>query len=74
MNKINLFDVLPLYRGNCWDGGCYLSKASVISRDPEDPDHFGKQNVGIYRMQVIGKDMLNIQPLIFHDLAVHFRR
>lgn len=72
--NINLFDILPLYRGNCWDGGCYLSKGCVISRDPEDPDNFGKQNVGIYRMQVIGKDTLNIQPLIFHDLAVHFRR
>jgi UbiD family decarboxylase len=30
----------------------------VVSRDPLDPDNFGKQNVGIYRMEVKGKRKL----------------
>lgn len=60
---INLFDILPLFRINQGDGGYYLDKACVISRDLEDPDNFGKQNVGIYRMQVKGKDRLGIQPV-----------
>ncbi|MDO3661661.1 phenolic acid decarboxylase BsdC [Bacillus sp. C28GYM-DRY-1] len=71
---INLFDILPLFRINQGDGGYYLDKACVISRDLEDPDNFGKQNVGIYRMQVKGKDRLGIQPVPQHDIAIHLRQ
>lgn len=71
---INLFELLPLFRINRHDGGFYLSKASVISRDPEDPDNFKKQNVGIYRLQVKGKDLLGIQALPFHDISIHLRK
>ena len=48
-NPVNLYELLPLYRINEYDGGFYIDKANVVSRDPSDPDHFGKQNVGIYR-------------------------
>ncbi|MEK4689638.1 phenolic acid decarboxylase BsdC [Bacillus sp. FSL W8-1202] len=71
---INLFDILPLFRINQGDRGYYLDKACVISRDLEDPDNFGKQNVGIYRMQVKGKDRLGIQPVPQHDIAIHLRQ
>ncbi|MED4788850.1 phenolic acid decarboxylase BsdC [Bacillus atrophaeus] len=71
---INLFDLLPLFRINQGDGGYYLDKACVISRDLDDPDNFGKQNVGIYRMQVKGKDRLGIQPVPQHDIAIHLRQ
>ncbi|MGF9971016.1 UbiD family decarboxylase [Bacillus sp. SJZ110] len=71
---INLFDILPLFRINQGDGGYYLDKACVISRDLEDPDNFSKQNVGIYRMQVKGKDRLGIQPVPQHDIAIHLRQ
>ncbi|MHC5548290.1 phenolic acid decarboxylase BsdC [Bacillus subtilis] len=71
---INLFDILPLFRINQGDGGYYLDKACVISCDLEDPDNFGKQNVGIYRMQVKGKDRLGIQPVPQHDIAIHLRQ
>jgi len=57
-DDINIFDLLPLFRLNDGDGGFYLDKACVVSRDPTDPDHFGKQNVGIYRMEVKGKRKL----------------
>ncbi|WAH37081.1 non-oxidative hydroxyarylic acid decarboxylases subunit C [Alicyclobacillus dauci] len=70
---VNLFDILPLFRLNQYDGGFYIDKACVISRDPSDPDNFGKQNVGIYRIQVKGKDSLGIQPVPQHDIAIHFR-
>ncbi|WP_037577729.1 non-oxidative hydroxyarylic acid decarboxylases subunit C [Phaeacidiphilus oryzae] len=71
---VNLFDVLPLFRLNDGDGGFYLDKAAVVSRDPEDPDHFGKQNVGTYRIEVIGRDRLAFQPVPVHDIAIHLRK
>ncbi len=35
---INLYDLLPVYRINEYDGGFYLAKASVASRDPQHGD------------------------------------
>lgn len=72
--EINLFEVLPLYRINKWDGGFFISKASVVTRDPDFPDDFNKQNVGTYRIQVKGKDRIGIQALAFHDIAIHLRK
>lgn len=71
---IDLFQILPLYRLNSYDAGCYIDKGAVVSRDPDDPRHFGKQNVGIYRIQVKDKDRLGIQPLAAHDIGLHLRR
>ncbi|MEV5474810.1 non-oxidative hydroxyarylic acid decarboxylases subunit C [Streptomyces sp. NPDC052207] len=68
---IDLFQLLPLFRLNNYDVGCYIDKAVVISRDPDDPEHFGKQNAGIYRIQVKDKDRLGIQPLAAHDIGMH---
>lgn len=73
-DDINLFDILPLFRLNDGDGGFYLDKASVVSRDPTDPDHFGKQNVGVYRIQVKGKRKLALQPVPMHDIAIHLNK
>lgn len=70
---INLFDILPLFRLNQFDGGFYIGKASVVTRDPNDPDHFGKQNVGIYRMQIKGRDRIGVLPSAFHDMGIHLR-
>jgi 4-hydroxybenzoate decarboxylase len=71
---INLFEVLPLYRINEQDGGFFISKASVVSGDPEFPDDFNKQNVGTYRIQVKDKDRLGIQALAMHDIAVQLEK
>lgn len=71
---INLFEVLPLFRVNTYDGGFYISKAIIVSRDPEDPESFDKQNAGTYRIQVKGKDLVGIQPLPFHDIAIHLKK
>ncbi|GEO24318.1 phenolic acid decarboxylase subunit C [Alicyclobacillus acidoterrestris] len=72
--NINLFDIIPLFRLNQGDSACFIDKACVISRDPDDPEHFGKQNVGIYRLQVKGKDRLGIQPIPTHDIGIHLRK
>ncbi len=70
---VDLFSVLPLFRLNDGDGGFYLDKASVVSRDPDTPDDFGKQNVGTYRIEVIGANRLAFQPVPVHDVALHLR-
>jgi 4-hydroxy-3-polyprenylbenzoate decarboxylase len=46
----------------CWpeDGGPYLTLTGVITRDPES----GVRNVGMYRVQVLGKN----------ELAMHWQR
>lgn len=69
-DHINLFDLMALYRINEQDGGFFLSKASVITGDPEEPDNFNKLNVGTYRIQIKDKDRVGIQALAFHDIAV----
>ena len=66
---INLYELLPLYRINEYDGGFYIAKASIVSRDPGDPEDFNKQNVGIYRIQVHGPDRLTILAVPAHDLG-----
>ncbi|MDR0347226.1 MAG: UbiD family decarboxylase [Coriobacteriales bacterium] len=71
---INLFEVLPLYRINEQDGGFFISKASVITGDPEFPDDFNKLNVGTYRIQVKDKDTVGIQALAMHDIAVQLAK
>ena len=68
-DEINLYDLLPLYRINEYDGGFYIAKANVVSRDPLDPDNFDKQNVGIYRIQVHGPDCFSVLSSPLHDLA-----
>jgi len=72
--EVNVFDVLPLFRLNDGDGGFYIDKAAVVSKDPEDPDDSGKQNVGIYRIEVKGKRKLALQPVPMHDIAEHLRK
>ena len=72
-NPVNLYELLPLYRINEYDGGFYIDKANVVSRDPSDPDHFGKQNVGIYRIQVHGPDIFSLDAVPSHDMGQHIR-
>lgn len=73
-DDVNLFDILPLYRINEQDAGFFISKASVITADPEEPDNFDKLNVGTYRIQVKGKNRVGIQALAFHDIAVQLEK
>jgi len=70
----NLLELLPIYKVNENDGGFYLSKASVVSADPDEPDNFDKVNVGIYRLQVQDEDTIAMQGLPFHDIAIHIRK
>jgi len=70
---INLYEMMPLFRINQNDGGCYFSKACVVSQDPDDPDNMDKENVGIYRVMVQGPDTLGMQGLPYHDFARHLK-
>ncbi len=72
--NINLFDILPLYRINDQDGGFFISKASVVTGDPEEPENLDKLNVGTYRIQVKDVDRIGIQALPFHDIAIQLRK
>ena len=74
LDDFNLLELLPLYKVNENDGGFYLSKASVVSKDPDDPDNFDKENVGIYRLQVQDADTISMQGLPFHDIAIQMRK
>jgi vanillate/4-hydroxybenzoate decarboxylase subunit C len=73
-DDVNVFDVLPLIRLNDGDGGFYIDKAAVVSKDPEDPENSGKQNVGVYRIEVKGRRKLALQPVPMHDIAQHLHK
>jgi UbiD family decarboxylase len=49
---INLFELMPLFRLNRGDGGYFIDKPCVVSRDPDDWDNDDVENVGVYRLQV----------------------
>ena len=68
---INLFELLPLFRLNRGDGGYYIDKACIISRDPDDWDNDDVENVGVYRLMVKGPNRIGIQPVPQHDIAIH---
>lgn len=70
-DKVNLFDILPLYRINDQDSGFFISKASIVTADPREPENSDKLNVGTYRIQVKGRNRVGVQALAFHDIAVH---
>jgi vanillate/4-hydroxybenzoate decarboxylase subunit C len=72
--RFNLLELLPLCRVNEHDGGFYLSKASVVTKDPDRPDDLETENVGIYRLAVLDADTLAMQALPFHDIAIHIRK
>ena len=72
--NINLYQLLPLYRINLNDGGFYLGKACVVSRDPEDPENLDKENVGCYRLQVQSPTTLGLQVAPYHDLGLQIHK
>lgn len=70
-SDINLYDLMPLFRLNRGDGGYFIDKPCVISRDPDDRGNDDVENVGVYRLQVKGRKRLGIQTVPQHDIAVH---
>jgi UbiD family decarboxylase len=67
---VNLFDLMPIFRMNRGDGGYFLDKPCVISRDPDDWDNDNVENVGVYRLQVKDRSRLGIQTVPQHDIAL----
>ncbi len=68
---IDLYRLMPLFRLNRGDGGYFIDKPCVISRDPDDWDNDDVENVGVYRLQVKGPDRLGLQAVPQHDIAIH---
>jgi len=69
--NVDLFQLLPLFRLNRGDGGFYIDKACVVSRDLDDWDNDNVENVGVYRLQVKRPNRLGIQTIPQHDIAIH---
>lgn len=65
----SLFDYPVLH---CWpgDAGRFITLPLVITKDPES----GKQNVGMYRMQVFDERTTGMHWHTHHDGAVNFRK
>lgn len=61
--------LLPIIK--CWpeDGGKYITLPQVITRNPET----GAQNLGMYRLQLVGKNVLLMHSQAHHDTARHLR-
>jgi 4-hydroxybenzoate decarboxylase len=68
---VNLYQMIPLFRLNSGDAGFFLDKACVVSRDPDDWDNDNLENVGVYRLQVKGRNRIGIQAVPQHDIARH---
>jgi vanillate/4-hydroxybenzoate decarboxylase subunit C len=68
---VNLYALMPLFRVNRGDGGYFIDKACVISRDPDDWDNDNVENVGVYRLQVKARNRIGIQTVPQHDIAIH---
>src|SRR5258708_2959842 len=64
-------DLAQLAAPICWpqDGGPYLTLAGVITRDPTT----GTRNVGLYRVQVLGKDAVAMHWQRHKVGAAHWR-
>ena len=56
----------------CWpdDGGRFITLPLVITKDPES----GKQNMGMYRMQVFDEKTTGMHWHTHHDGAVNYRK
>ena len=60
----------PIVRWNSGDGGPYICKGSIITKDPETGNH----NVGLYRMQLKDRDRLGIPVVPAHDIGRHYQK
>jgi 4-hydroxy-3-polyprenylbenzoate decarboxylase len=68
-NNFSLFDY-PILK--CWpeDGGRFITLPLVITKDPES----GKQNMGMYRLQVFDEKTTGMHWHTHHDGAVNYRK
>ena len=70
-DDINLYEILPLHRLNPSDGGFYLPKTCVVTKDMYYPDDFDSENVGTYRCQIHGPNTIGINISFLHDAGEH---
>jgi UbiD family decarboxylase len=68
-SQVNLAE-FPIVRWNTSDGGPYICKGSVITRDPET----GKLNVGLYRIQLKDRNLLGVPVIPAHDIGRQYQK
>lgn len=63
-------DKLPVL--TCWpkDAGRFITFGLIFTRDPDD----GERNIGLYRMQVLGRNKTAMHWQMHHDGAAHFAK
>jgi len=60
----------PIVRWNTGDGGPYVCKNAIITKDPET----GQQNAGLYRMQLKDKARICVPFIPAHDIGRHYQK
>ncbi len=70
-DDVNLYELLPLHRLNPSDGGFYLPKTCVVTKDMYSPDDIDSENVGTYRCQIHGPNTIGINISNMHDAGEH---
>ncbi len=60
----------PIVRWNTGDGGPYICKGAVITKDPET----GNLNFGMYRIQLKDKNRLGVPVVPAHDIGRHYQK
>lgn len=71
LDEFNLLEFLPMFKINGYDGGFYLSKSCVVTRDPDDPENFDRQGCGIYLSAVLDKNTIALQAMRYNPLGIH---
>jgi 4-hydroxybenzoate decarboxylase len=67
-SQVNLAE-FPVVRWNTSDGGPYICKTAVITKDPETGHH----NVGLYRIQLKDRNLLGVPVIPAHDIGRHYQ-
>ncbi len=71
--EVDLYKTLPLFRVNEHDGGFYLHKACVVSEDMTAVVARDRMKLGMYSLQVQGRDRLGVHLSGTDNLSLHLR-
>lgn len=70
-DAVDLYKILPLFRVNEHDGGFYLHKACVVSEDIVAGASHDRMKIGMYPLQVQGRDRLGVHLSGTDNLSLH---
>lgn len=73
IENVDLYRTLPLFRVNGQDGGFYLHKACIVSQDMDRRARHDGTKLGMYPLQVQGRDRLGVHLKGTDNLAIHLK-